>query len=469
MLLFSRLAKKKVVEDEFNELKKRIEEFNKKEFLYALPTDKDLTEEQKKEIDEFWGKYSFAFKPSYEAFKTYTNRTGVFDPRYIPFAFRPMFAKGLINDANYRVPWQNKAYIQNVYLNVKQPALIIRKVQGNYYDEKFLQITEDEAVKLCLDRLAAGKEIVVKPSAKKGGAGVEFFATAEFDQLKKVFNDKGLLFVVQEAIKQHPVMEKLNESTVNTVRLTTFYWKKKVIPLQALIKVGSPNVRVDNYKHGGCVLGMNMDGTSYPYAMNLDREHIKTLPSGVDLGNGIVIPGFDKVLEAAKLAHIQVPKIRLISWDIAIDNEGDAVIIEANFGGDVRMHQSVSGPLFREYTEEVLDKYLLKEYYRHRVSYHYDYREYYDHVEIDKYYGTQKKIKIPEKLCDKPVTTINKSAFRGNVAVTKVVLPASVKSIKKSAFRGCKNLESINLENVDSFGAKVFDGCNKKIRDKVKI
>jgi hypothetical protein len=52
---------------------------------------------------------------------------------------------------------------------------------------------------------------------------------------------------------------------------------------------------------------------------------------------------------------------RLISWDIAIDNTNEAVLIEANLslGGSDDV-QVVNGPFFGEYTERIL-----KEVYGH--------------------------------------------------------------------------------------------------------
>ena len=128
-------------------------------------------------------------------------------------------------------------------------------------------------------------------------------------------------------------MAKLNPSTVNTVRLTTVLHKGKFSAAAALIKIGSPNARVDNYKYGGCLLGVNLDGTVLPWALNIDRERITELPSGIKLGEGgfTKVPCFNSVLEMAEKAHYCIPKIKVVSWDIAVDDENEAEIIEANF------------------------------------------------------------------------------------------------------------------------------------------
>lgn len=48
---------------------------------------------------------------------------------------------------------------------------------------------------------------------------------------------------------------------------------------------------------------------------------------------------------------------KMISWDLAINESGDPVLIEANFSyGQLDFHQMCNGPLFGETTEEVLNK-----------------------------------------------------------------------------------------------------------------
>ena len=79
--------------------------------------------------------------------------------------------------------------------------MIVRKVEGNYYNSSFEHITREEAVRLSLVALEDG-EIVVKPSGKAGGKGVEFFAEATSAQPHELFRKKGKLFVVQKAIRQ---------------------------------------------------------------------------------------------------------------------------------------------------------------------------------------------------------------------------------------------------------------------------
>ena len=55
-----------------------------------------------------------------------------------------------------------------------------------------------------------------------------------------------------------------------------------------------------------------------------------------------------------KTLHHQAPFFKLISWDIGIDKDDEPVLIEYNCHGQSIDFQAVNGPLFGEYTEEVL-------------------------------------------------------------------------------------------------------------------
>ena len=439
---------RKLMKKESDDLFQKGVEYGKLEDLfYALDTDQDLTAEQKAEVDAFWGKYKFVADMGYNAWKTYYNRSGIWDPRYVPYYFLKKFIRPTTAPESYIIAFQNKAYLPKLLANAKQPLTIVRRVEGIYYNTRFEKITQDEALDLALSRLHE-REIVVKPSGLAGGKGVEFFSQATREELSEVFENKGDLFVVQDAIHQHPEMARLNDSTVNTVRLTTLMLDGKFIPLAALVKVGSPKVRVDNYKHGGCLIGVNLDGTAFPWALNVKRERVTALPSGVDLAAGDfkVVPCFDSVLKTAEKAHYDIPMMKLISWDIAIDDVGEAEIIEANFGGDVRMHQVLTGPIFGDLTEQVLDTYCLqKGFSKDGLTKDYDYQEFYDHVVITRYLGREKEVTVPPRIAGKPVEGIAASAFEYNERVEKIQLPKRIRFIGKHAFFGCTNLTEIKF------------------------
>ena len=86
-----------------------------------------------------------------------------------------------------------------------------------------------------------------------------------------------------------------------------------------------------------------------------------------------------------------------------------------------------------------------------------------------------KTVKVPSTItvngvkCQ--VTSIAPKAMKGNKKLTKVVIPASVRTIGAQAFAGCKNLKSITIQTPyltkKSVGAKAFKGISNKAVIKV--
>lgn len=69
-------------------------------------------------------------------------------------------------------------------------------------------------------------------------------------------------------------------------------------------------------------------------------------------------------------------------------------------------------------------------------------------------------LKIPSRYLDKPVTAIAPDVFKGNTAITSIVIPDSIVSIGNSAFDCCSSLTSITLPSgLKNLGSDAFARC----------
>ncbi len=96
----------------------------------------------------------------------------------------------------------------------------------------------------------------------------------------------------------------------------------------------------------------------------------------------------------------------------------------------------------------------------------YCYNEEYEGIEILKYKGSAKTVKIPEAIEGIPVKAIGESCFekRGmwsqNKTLKRVTIPESVVVIKEYAFHECVALKSVNLpKNLQQIGESAFGWC----------
>ena len=64
----------------------------------------------------------------------------------------------------------------------------------------------------------------------------------------------------------------------------------------------------------------------------------------------------NSVVDMVKSMHVKVPYFKIISWDIAINNNNSPIMVEYNTYNQGLDIQIPSGPLFGKYTDEILAK-----------------------------------------------------------------------------------------------------------------
>lgn len=161
-------------------------------------------------------------------------------------------------------------------------------------------------------------------------------------------------WIIQEFITQHPEMNELNESSVNTLRIVTYHLgdKVEVFPV-VMMRYGVPGALVDNANLG---VGVNSNGIVQDYAFSLvDKCRFKCHAAGK------LIPYFNDAIEFAKLLHVNIPEIFTIGWDVCITPDGPH-LIEGNDGWDVILHQAFENCRMRTFYERMLSQ--RKEYYK---------------------------------------------------------------------------------------------------------
>lgn len=434
---------------------KPLEDFHKQianektlDSTFARPDDVDLTEDEIKEINAYWGKYKFAYPQiDYESFKTFKNRSGKFDVRHCPGPVRRFFFRKHFLNPSYQTAWQNKAMLQILFPNVAQPVTIVRRMAGIYYDRRYNPMSLDRAIDIMLEKAYEGTEIIVKPTNMGGGKGIFFVnKNSSYKSVKaNIENLGGRAFVAQEVIEQSDFMRAFNGSSVNTVRITTLLHKDKVHVLAALVRTGQEGSRVDNFSQGGSIIGVDIkSGKCNDWALTHDNDHITVLPSGLDLkAEPLIVPNFDKIKATVEKLHYIIPYIKLISWDIALDKNNTPTLIENNFAGMIQMHEAVTGPIFGELMDELLDTYVLEKFFVSFRTNEWVCDEYSDHIVLSSYVGTSKKVTVPAKIKDKKVTMIKSTAFSKSVKVDKIVVPKTIAQRSSAALKKIADVKTV--------------------------
>ena len=171
---------------------------------------------------ELWGGVDFLQGFSFTEFEMFKKIYG-FDARFLTHSiYLPVVAR-LLKDFKYTKIFEDKGlcgYIKST--NIKFPKCYIRRIGANYYDDGMRQMSFEQAIEKCIDQ----EEVFIKPSHEtSGGKGAKLLKLKklplEYKQgvLGKELIDRTNDYVVQEVIKQHPIMAQFNPTSVNTFRI----------------------------------------------------------------------------------------------------------------------------------------------------------------------------------------------------------------------------------------------------------
>ncbi len=310
-----------------------------------------LTSAQKAEIDSIYRKYGYKY--SYDTHILTYSITGEFDAKILPEDMYRASLELKLNNIEQKFVMSDKNYFEMYMPEVKFPDVIVRNINGVFYDDARNIISKEEA-----DNLISGYEkVVVKPSVENGsGRGVELVDVSNTNVTEKF----GKNYVVQKLLRQHPFLSSLNQSSVNVIRIVTLFLNGKVVPLTAALRYGGEGSFTDNKVgkdgKGMTVIGVTKDGTLREKGYFSCGVSVSETPSGRSFG-GLKIPKFEEMVELAVKQHSRFPNIRIVGWDFTLNENEDIVVIEYNIKAPgVLYYQWVNGPLFGEKTSEILDE-----------------------------------------------------------------------------------------------------------------
>lgn len=128
----------------------------------------------------------------------------------------------------------------------------------------------------------------------------------------------------------------------------------KVNILSTVLRMGVDGNKVDNASVGGITCGVKENGQPKDVSYSATGIKYEVHPQGFRF-NTYIIPNYEKVKQLVIDCHEKMAHFRLVSWDIAIGEDGEPILIEANLrNGECDFHQFNNGPLFGELTETVL-------------------------------------------------------------------------------------------------------------------
>ncbi len=317
----------------------------------------NLTDEYKKKIKDLWEK-RYNVKVDLRWFAHYTHCYGEESPYFIPDNIFHSIIEPYFNRSDYVKCMSNKNYFEKWLPDVKHVVTIVRNIKGDWYDGEYNCITDEDV----LEKMSQYDEFVAKPSVDSaGGAGVCFIKDSmdktKLIELKKSFKND---FIIQESLKQHECMNKIYPHSVNTMRIMTLNFHGKVSVLSSVLRMGVNGNRVDNMVSGGINCAIYSDGKLANKLYNAVGTMFESHPNTGSMEDKKIL-NFDSVINTAIKSHKSLPYMGIISWDFALNESLEPVLIEFNLKPQgLDLHQRENGPIFGEKTIEILDEVFLK-------------------------------------------------------------------------------------------------------------
>lgn len=311
-----------------------------------------LTKEQKTELKKVYKKYH---STKFDSVAFYTQKTGIFNKYYIPDGLWYGFIDTYYNPPKIAKIFDSKTLYSRILSDseIEHPNSVAFKINGYWVNGKF------EPTDICqmVENLKDGRFFVKQTEESNSGHGVKSFEMPqEREDLINYLENLKVNAVIQEGIDQHDTLAQLHPHSVNTIRVLTFLTKEgSVEVLSSILRMGRNMSFVDNACSGGLTVGIKSDGQLKTVGYDVEGNKYEMHPDTQVKFEKIQLPNFPTIIKTIKRLAWKLPQTRLISWDIAVTQSGKPLLIEINLErGQLDFHQLNNGPVFGDYTEEIL-------------------------------------------------------------------------------------------------------------------
>ena len=225
--------------------------------------------------------------------------------------------------------------------------LLNNKAETNAFFDKFLRRDWINTLTCTFEEfthfIKKHPRFFAKPLDGSFGMGAEIISVTPDENLQALFERlKEQEMLMEEIVKQHEEISSFCPDTVNTIRVNTFFDVHNVVhiltPGGRFGRIG--NV-VDNFHGGGYSVMIDpKTGIIVSNAINRVHERVDKHPDTGKVFKGFQYPFWENLIETVTEMAKTISPMRHIGWDLAINDEGKTVIIEANINPDVDVQQA---------------------------------------------------------------------------------------------------------------------------------
>lgn len=302
----------------------------------------------KKRIDKRWDDYCYTIN-------------GVKSESYISPRLYHNIIEPVLNNKLMVSTIKDKNFYELFFQNVSYPLVILRKINGIYYDQYYSRIVNLSDYMEIIDV----NSFIMKSSLDSGGGkAIYLFACKN----NKYYSDNVLFdevflenykydFVIQEKVSQHSFYENFNISSNNTVRVLVYRSVKddSVNVLHTMFRVGAAGAFLDHDNYGGVTLAVDHNGHLSKHAFNnIGKKYFEF--NNVVFSKQFLLPFYDEIIDMAKCVSKQSFYARLLALDFTVSYDGKVYLLDVNcWHNGISQYQFHNATLFGTFTREILD------------------------------------------------------------------------------------------------------------------
>lgn len=280
--------------------------------------------------------------------KAYVRANGIDSVHYVSETLFYNVIEPYLNNLDYISFFSDKNNLDRLAFDWPLPRTLGRIMRGRFLGPDYAP-ADPHAV-------FGDGSVVVKPSLigeSGGGKSVQLMSAADAAAFaaRECARLRPVECLFQAPVTQSAQMARFNAASVNTLRIMTMLDADGPRLVSGVLRMGRAGSFVDNLAAGGVACGVRdgrlvargFDGTFRAYEAHPD--------TGVVFADAEIV-GWTKAVALALRLQARLPDIALISWDIAIDEAGEPVVIEFNSRfQEINAHQLANGPLFGDRLE----------------------------------------------------------------------------------------------------------------------
>ena len=308
---------------------------------------------RKKELSPYFERQDFKVSMMFADY--FSRLNGIDSDRYLSMDVYYFYVIPALNRHDFKDAYLDKNIYSVLFPDVKQPDTVVKNMHGIFYVNG-CEATIDQAVNAVM---TAGGELMIKPTVETcNGEGVEQIRDFTPDGVEALFKRYGFNFIVQEKVKQHPDLQQVNPTSLNSMRLYTYRHVNgdyEFLYPFAHLRFGGKGAIKDNVSQGGGTCLIDENGLVDDKVFRFKSMEVSSLKQETGVGD-LMIPNYQGVVETLLKMHRRLPYFDFVGWDVTVLPSGEPLLIEFNLVPSVEGPQMMAGPMFGDALDEVVER-----------------------------------------------------------------------------------------------------------------